>query len=86
MILTPIDSDRLPAMLDRFTASLDGPARALFRRIAVSGAERAHDPQAATHHGDACTILGSLGMALKPGPPQADFSWNGEAARRDTEA
>jgi hypothetical protein len=86
MILTPIDSDRLPAMLDRFTASLDGPARALFRRIAASSAERAHDPQAATHHGDACTILGSLGMALKPGPPQSDFSWNGEAARRDTEA
>jgi hypothetical protein len=86
MILTPIDSDRLPAMLDRFTASLDRPARALFRRIAASSAERAYGPRAVTHHSDGCTVLGSLGMVLKPGPPQADFSWNGQAARRDTEA
>jgi hypothetical protein len=86
MILTPIDRDHLPAVLDRFTARLDGPSRVVFRRIAASGAERARGPQAVAHHRDAGTILTDLGMALKPGPPQADFSWDGQAARSETEA
>jgi hypothetical protein len=86
MILTPIDGDRLLALLDRFAHSLEAPARAIFHRIARSSAERASGAQAAADHGEACAVLTRLGMGLAPGPPQADFSWDGQAARRDTEA
>jgi len=86
MILTPIDSGALPALLDCFAATLDRPSRALFRGIAASSAERARGTPAAAHHGVACAVLTGLGMALVPGAPQIDFSWNGQAARRDTEA
>ena len=34
MILTPIDRDRLPALLDHVAAGLESAPRALFRRIA----------------------------------------------------
>jgi len=86
MILTPIDSDDLLILLDRFAARLDRPARALFRRIAASSAARAQGTQARTDHADARAVLGSLGMALVPGPPSAGLSWDGYAARSETEA
>jgi hypothetical protein len=87
MILTPIDGDCLPALLDRFAAALDDTlARPVFRRIAASGAERASGQRAAADHRDALALLGDFGMALRPGPPQAGFSWDGWAARSETEA
>jgi hypothetical protein len=88
MILTPIDRDRLPAMLELFQAGLrDGLAGAVFRRIAHPGqADRAAASLASAHHGAALGLLAGLGMGSRPGSPREDFSWNGAAARSDTEA
>ncbi|HXY99044.1 MAG TPA: hypothetical protein VEI03_03525 [Stellaceae bacterium] len=88
MILTPIDSDRLPELLARFAEGLGGgAARAVLGRIARPGsAERAQGALAATHHGAALEVLARLAMAARPGSPQEDFSWDGRAARADTEA
>ncbi|MGO8919631.1 MAG: hypothetical protein ACLQJR_27335 [Stellaceae bacterium] len=88
MILTPIDPDRLPALLARFAAGLgDGAARAVFGRIArPAAAERAQGALAASHHRAALGVLAQLGMAVRPGSPQQDFSWDGQAVRADTEA
>ena len=88
MILTPIDDDKLAAVLGRFSALLDDAgARAVFDRIAhPMGSARAQDAVAVAHHRDALTVLADLGMALRPGPPSLDFSWDGHAARSDTEA
>jgi hypothetical protein len=86
MILTPVDRDRLPLLLDRFAADLDTAPRALFHRIAASDAARARDEQALADHRQACAVLGQFGMALAPGPPALDFSWDGDAARSETEA
>jgi hypothetical protein len=88
MILTPIDDDKLAAVLGRFSALLDDAgARSVFDRIArPKEAARAQCTIAVAHHRDALTILAGLGMALRPGRPSLDFSWDGHAARRDTEA
>ncbi|HKW55216.1 MAG TPA: hypothetical protein VJO12_16105 [Stellaceae bacterium] len=87
MILTPIDQDRLPTTLGRFAAVLDGGARAIFEKIARPGtATRAEAVAAALHHGDALRVLADLGMALRPGAPAQDFSWDGHGVRCDTEA
>jgi hypothetical protein len=88
MILTPIDDDRLPAVLGRFAGALeDGDTRAIFGRIArPATAARARGATAAAHRRDALRVLADFGMALRPGPPSADFSWDGHGARCDTEA
>jgi len=87
MILTAIDRDRLPATLHRFAAALDGGARAVFEEIArPEAAARAEAVAAALHHHDALRVLTSFGLDLRPGPPAADFSWNGHGVRCDTEA
>ncbi len=88
MILTPIDPDHLPGLLARLAAGLgDDAARAVLGRIAASGrAERAQGAQAASHHRAALDVLARLGIALRPGSPRQDFSWDGERVRVDTEA
>jgi hypothetical protein len=88
MILTPIDHHRLPATLELFQAGLrDGAGSAVFRRIAQPAyADRAAGSLAAAHHGAALALLAGFGMALRPGSPREDFSWDGTAARSDTEA
>jgi len=87
MILTAIRQDRLPATLGRFAAALDGGARAIFEQIArPEAAARAQAAAAALHHRDALSVLTGFGMDLRPGPPAADFSWDGRGVRRDTEA
>lgn len=86
MILTPIARDRLPALLGQFAQSLDASTGAIFRRIAASSAERASGAAAAAGHRQACAVLAGLGMGLAPGSPELDFSWDGTAARCDTEA
>ena len=87
MILTAIEQDRLPATLGRVAAALDGSARAVFGKIArPEAAARAQAAAAASHHDDALRVLTGFGMALRPGPPAADFSWDGHGVRCDTEA
>jgi hypothetical protein len=87
MILTDIDSDRLPAVIEQFAAALDLPARAVFRRIAdPAKAARAAGAAAIQHHARACALADEFGIALQPGSPTLDFAWNGQALRRDTEA
>ena len=87
MILTTIDQDRLPATLGHVASALDGGARAIFERIArPEAAARAEPAAAALHHQDALRVLTGFGMDLRPGPPTADFSWDGHAVRCDTEA
>jgi hypothetical protein len=88
MILTPIASDRLPDVLSRFAAALgEGVAGRVFARIALPGSEeRARGERAARHHAAALDLLARLGIATRPGSPQQDFSWDGEALRAQTEA
>jgi hypothetical protein len=87
MILTTIDQHRLPATLGRFATALDGGARAIFEQIArPEAATRAPSAAAALHHRDALRVLTGFGMDLRPGPPAADFSWDGRGVRCDTEA
>jgi hypothetical protein len=88
MILTPIEPARLPALLERFAAGLDDArCRAVFARIArPQERERAVGKAARAHHAAALGLLTRLGMAVKPGSPREDFSWDGTAARADTEA
>lgn len=87
MILTPIDSDALPFVLDQFAARLVEPARGIFRRIAdPRAAQRASGAEAAAHHAVALELAASLGMGILPGSPLLDFGWNGSALRGATEA
>lgn len=88
MILTPIASGRLPALLARFAAALDdGFARRVFARIAQPGSEeRAQGARATRHHAAALDLLARLGIATRPGSPQEDFSWDGRTVRTGTEA
>src|SRR5579863_5455634 len=87
MILTPIETDALPLVLDRFAASLAGPARSVFRRIAdPRGAQRAGGAEASAHHAVALELAAALGMGVLPGSPMLDFGWNGSALRSATEA
>lgn len=87
MILTPIDTDRLPTLLDAFATSLEGAARDVFSRIAdPRAALRATGESALAHHAAACALAESFGMGLLPGSPRLDFSWNGRALRSETEA
>jgi hypothetical protein len=88
MILTPIDPDHLPALLQRLAAGLgDGAARAVFQRIArPEDAARAAGACAVSHHREALGLAARLGIAVRPGSPRVDFSWDGTALRGDTEA
>lgn len=87
MILTDIAPDRLPAVIEQFAAFLDAPDRVVFRRIAdPARANRAEGAAAARHHAQACALAAEFGMALLPGSPTLDFSWNGWALRSATEA
>jgi hypothetical protein len=88
MILTPIDHHRLPATLELFQAGLrDSVAGAVFRRIAdPAHADRAAGSLAAAHHCAALGLLAGFSMAFRPGSPREDLSWDGTAARSDTEA
>src|SRR5471032_2984224 len=88
MILTPIAAAALPATLDRLRQSLcDGLPRQIFSRIAtLADATRAVGSLAVEHRRRAIAIAGEHGIAVRPGSPVLDFSWNGEALRGDTEA
>jgi hypothetical protein len=88
MILTPIPEAALPATLDCLRLSLrDGLPRQVFSRIArLADATRATGASAALHRRQAIALADALDIAVRPGSPALDFSWNGEALRGDTEA
>jgi hypothetical protein len=88
MILTPLDRHRLRATVQLLQAGLgDGLARAVFGRIAdPTQTVRAAGSLASAHHDAARQVLAGLGMALRSGSPREDVSWDGTAARSDTEA
>ena len=87
MILTQIASHDLPERLVALERRLmDEWPRRILRRIARKRARRARGAQAARHHAEACALLRQLGMAIRAGAPQLDFSWNGAAVRSETEA
>lgn len=88
MMLTPIDPDRLPAVLQRLDAGLgEGRTRRVFRRIArPMDAARAAGAEALSHHQDALAVAAGVGITVRPGSPRLDFSWDGAALRGDTEA
>lgn len=88
MILTPIAEATLPATLDRLRSSLgNGLALRIFSRIAnPADAARAEGPLAAAHQRRAIAAVGEHGIAVRPGSPMLDFSWNGHALRGDAEA
>ncbi|HZB91281.1 MAG TPA: hypothetical protein VE397_07565 [Stellaceae bacterium] len=88
MILTPIESDRLPALLQRFAAALGTSwTRQVFARIArPEDAARAAGPIAARHRREALALARRFGMGVRAGSPTLDVSWDGAALRADTEA
>jgi hypothetical protein len=88
MILTPIPEAALPATLDRFRNRLGEPlSQGVFSRLAdPADATRAEGTLAAAHQRRAIAVAGEHGMAVRPGSPALDFSWNGEALRGETEA
>jgi hypothetical protein len=88
MILTPVAAAALPTTLQAFADTLTTPmARRVFARLAVpAAATRAVGHVAARHHADAVALAAAVGVGLKPGSPTLDFSWDGQALRRDTEA
>jgi hypothetical protein len=88
MILTPIPETALPATLDRLRNSLGEPlSQLVFSRLAnPADAARAEGAVAVEHQRRAIATAGEHGVAVRPGSPALDFSWNGEALRGGTEA
>jgi hypothetical protein len=88
VILTPVSPTALPALLDRFAATLeDAAARRAFARLAhADDAERAAGARAAAHRRTALELAARHGMGLREGSPALDFSWDGNSLRTGTEA
>lgn len=87
MILTPIDTSDLPAVIDRFEQGLAGRPLALaaFRRIASSipADGRLGDP--AEQRAQAVTLAASLGIETLDEEPAEAFSWDGQRIRTRSE-
>ncbi|WP_158045508.1 hypothetical protein [Skermanella pratensis] len=79
MILTPIDTSDLPAVIDRFEQGLSGRPLALaaFRRIASSipPGGRLGDP--AEQRAQAVALAAALGIETLDEAPAEAFSWTG---------
>lgn len=91
MILTPVDRDALPALLNRFAETLaDAPwARAIFLRIAATldrvtdrGLALSNDPG---HHRQAVALCRSFAMETIGDSPRASYTWDGKAVHVDCE-
>jgi len=88
MILTPIDPDRLPPMLDTFAASLaaDSLARTVFARIAATRrfcVDLTADLHAGRHK--AIALAARLGIPTRDEDPAVAFSWDGQVIRTRSE-
>jgi hypothetical protein len=87
MILTPISREQLAATLDRFMAGLAEPlARAAFRRIRATSADRATGSEAEQHRLAALSFARSVGVAVHPEETPCRFNWDGAALNAATEA
>ena len=80
MILTVIPREQLGEVLDRFMAKLKEPlARAAFRLIRTTSADRAAGAAAERHRQTALLLARSLGMAIYPEGVECAFNWDGAA-------
>jgi hypothetical protein len=87
MILTPIPREHLAAILDRFMAGLAEPlARAAFRRICATSADRAGGAEADGDRLTARSFAREFGMAIHPEGTPCRFNWDGTALNAATEA
>src|SRR5437016_1949234 len=87
MILTVIPREQLGEVLDRFMAKLKEPlARAAFRLIRTTSADRAAGAAAERHRQAALALARSLGMAVYPEGVECAFNWDGRALNSATEA
>jgi hypothetical protein len=87
MILTAIQPDGLANTLDRFMAGLRSPfARATFRRIRATSADRAVGERAERHRQAALALARSFGMEVHPEETPCRFNWDGTALNGATEA
>ncbi len=88
MILTPIDTVRLPEILARFDACLEGthPGQAVFRRIAATNPTGPIPPaETARHHAQAVALCHAFEMVTCDEEPQQAYSWDGRVVRTRTE-
>ena len=88
MILTPLDRDRLPAVLAMFEAGLAGSplAAQVFRRIAATLAlcpELTADLHAGRNK--AIALARDMGIGVRDEEPAQAFSWDGEVIRTRSE-
>jgi hypothetical protein len=87
MILTAIPRDQLATALDRFMAGLTEPlARAAFRRIRATSADRAAGAEAERDRRAALSVARRFGMAVHPEGTSCRFNWDGTALNAGTEA
>ena len=87
MILTPILSGELDAMLDRFQAGIDTPgARAAFALIRATSADRAAGDAAERHRLEALAFAREHGLAVHPPGTVCAYNWDGVALDGATEA
>jgi hypothetical protein len=87
MILTPIPPEALANTLDRFMAGLHDPsARATFRRIRATSADRALGPEAERHRRAALSLARAFGIGVHPEGMPCRFNWDGTALNGATEA
>ncbi|WP_439814051.1 hypothetical protein [Zavarzinia sp. CC-PAN008] len=84
MILTPIETDDLPTVLDSFADRLEGAAARAFARIAASGAHGDYDLP--DHRLAATTLAARAGIPTRDERPEVAFSWDGTCIRTRSEA
>ncbi len=88
MILTPLEAEQLPAILDVFDAGLAGhePARSVFKRIAATK-QFCPGFKADLHAGrqKAVDLAVRMGLGVRDEEPAQAFSWDGQAIRTRSE-
>jgi hypothetical protein len=87
MILSPISADRLEAVLTAYAAALQAGSRPVFARFAdARNAARASGADRIKNNQESIDFISSFAIAIKPGSPRLDWSWNGESMRGGTES
>jgi hypothetical protein len=87
MILSPIPAARLDAVLAAYAASLPADSRPVFTRFAdARNATRASGVNRINNGQESIYFISSFAIAIRPGSPRLDWSWNGESLGGGTEA
>src|SRR5262249_24439946 len=87
MILTPIPTEELAGVLERFEAGLGSPLfPTLFARIRATSSERAAGTKAEHHRLAALSFARAFGLAIRPEGTSCSFNWDGAALNGATEA